>query len=238
MDTQPQTTKPVNNVQAPVTIIGGDEGLTKVLSDDQELAKVLAGVTQDSNNLDFGLPPVTPEPTVTDDVAIDEDDGLKDIKKDALTELRPLVEKLDLIPEEKFNIYLLLIRNTDDKELIAPAHKAAQNINDETKRAQALLEIIKEIDYLSAPEDLAGIKKEALTELRPLVEKLDLIPEEKFNIYLLLIRNSDDKELIAPAHMAARSIADETKRAQALLYIINEIDYLCAPKKPITESIE
>jgi len=237
MDTQPQATKTVDDVQGLTKIIGADEDLTKVLSDDQELAKVLAGVSQDSNNLDFGVAPAVTPPPVEEPPA--EDDGyLKEIKKDALTELRPLVERLDLIPEEKFDIYLLLIRNSDDKELIAPAHLVARSIHDETKRAQALLEIIREIDYLSAPDDLIGIKKDALTELRPLVERLDLVPEEKFNIYLLLIRNSDDKELIAPAHIAARSIADETKRAQALLYIINEIDYLCAPKKPVIESIE
>jgi hypothetical protein len=57
-----------------------------------------------------------------------------------------------LAPDEKFDTYLLLIRSTDDTSLIAPAHTAAKNIPDETRRAQALLDIIKEIDYLSAPE--------------------------------------------------------------------------------------
>jgi len=33
--------------------------------------------------------------------------------------------------------------------LIAPAHIAAQAITDEKRRAEALLDIIKEIDYLS-----------------------------------------------------------------------------------------
>lgn len=78
-------------------------------------------------------------------------DDLEGIKKDALLELRPLVEKLELAPEEKFDIYLLLLRSTDDKTLIGPAHIAAQNIADETRRAQALLDIIKEINYFSAP---------------------------------------------------------------------------------------
>ena len=79
--------------------------------------------------------------------------NLDDIKKDALLELRPLMDKLDLKSEEKFDIYLLLLRSTDDKALIAPAHEAARNISDETKRAQALLDIIKEIDYLSSPKN-------------------------------------------------------------------------------------
>jgi len=76
---------------------------------------------------------------------------LETIKKNALTELRPLVDKLDLSPEEKFDIYLLLLRSTDDTTLIAPAHETAQKIGNESKRAQALLDVIKEIDFLSNP---------------------------------------------------------------------------------------
>lgn len=79
-----------------------------------------------------------------------EDTGpLSSIKKDALLELRPLVDKLNVSPEEKFDTYLLLIRSTDDASLIEPAHAAARSIGDEARRAEALLDIIKEIDYLS-----------------------------------------------------------------------------------------
>ncbi|MCX6728972.1 MAG: hypothetical protein NTV39_04385 [Candidatus Saccharibacteria bacterium] len=160
-ETQPQTTKPI--------------------SDDQELAKVLAGVTQESNNMDYEdtpatttsqvaaapvAPPVTPPEPITPAApatTFDTDDSVQpviapatgefdEIKKDALSELRPLVDKLDLAPDEKFDTYLLLIRSTDDKTLVAPAHEAAKSIPDETKRAQALLDIIKEIDYLSSPD--------------------------------------------------------------------------------------
>lgn len=78
------------------------------------------------------------------------DDGsLADIKKFALSELRPLVDKLDVAPEEKFDTLLLLLRSSDDVSLIAPAHDAAKAITDEKKRAEALLEVVKEIDYLS-----------------------------------------------------------------------------------------
>jgi hypothetical protein len=74
---------------------------------------------------------------------------LEGIKKDALLELRPLIDKVSLPSEEKFDTYLMLIRSTDDASLIGPAHAAAQSITDETRRAEALLDIIKEIDYLS-----------------------------------------------------------------------------------------
>jgi hypothetical protein len=154
--------------------------ITQPMSDDQELAKVLAGVSQqaDDEALQFEetpvvtnsaapkLGPVVPAPAAEEPLptpsaspvvgynppATSNTSDLEGIKKEALNELRPLVDKLDLAPEEKFDTYLLLLRSTDDKTLIAPAYAAAQSISDESRKAQALLEVIKEIDYLSAPQ--------------------------------------------------------------------------------------
>lgn len=158
------------------------------ISDDQELAKVLAGIDPQntstpqyeetpispsvaptnsgtSTNEPVATPdepapavePVTPTPAVpsTPPAPQPASNNLEDIKKDALLELRPLVDKLNISPEEKFDTYLLLIRSTDDTSLIAPAHAAAAAITDETRRAQALLDIIKEIDYLTNPQPAA-----------------------------------------------------------------------------------
>ena len=127
------------------------------ISDDQELAKVLAGVSQQADESAVA-PAVPPVPSVPEEPMADPaltpsiptvGTDLDGIKLEALKELRPLVEKLNVPPEEKFDTYLLLLRSTDDKELIAPAHEAAKAIEDETRRAQALLDIIKEIDFLS-----------------------------------------------------------------------------------------
>ena len=167
-----------------------DSQANQSFSDDQELAKVLAGVSQGTdNNLQFeetnatASPVINPATISPDPVATDQNDGpatditksaapepvtptqvvstptptaatdpaLDTIKQTALNELRPLVDKLDVSPEEKFDTYLLLLRSTDDKTLIAPAHDAAVAIVDEARRAQALLDIIKEIDYFSNP---------------------------------------------------------------------------------------
>jgi len=124
------------------------------ISDDQELAKVLAGVSQQSENLNF-TEPVVAAPAIVQPIVNNTPETLESIKRNVIIELRPLVDKLDLSPEEKFDTYLLLIRSTDDVTLIAPAHTAAINIADETKRAQALLDIIKEIDFLSNPTPTA-----------------------------------------------------------------------------------
>lgn len=108
--------------------------------------------------------PATPEPTIeeveqaasaaadtlaTAPITGESSPELDSIKKNALEELRPLVDKLDLPADEKFDTLLLIIRSTDDKTLVAAAHEAARAIEDETKRAQALLDVIKEIDYFS-----------------------------------------------------------------------------------------
>jgi hypothetical protein len=146
------------------------------ISDDQELAKVLAGVTQQadeaaaapvSNDVpantmlpDLGTmqptaieqPVMQPAPMAAMPAISPAASDLESIKKDALSELRPLVDKLNVAPEEKFDTYLLLLRSTDDQALIAPAHEAARNIADEARRAQALLDVIKEIDYLAGPQ--------------------------------------------------------------------------------------
>ena len=145
---------------------------TQPISDDQELAKVLAGVSQQADTaMQFEETPapmqdpsqaisdasseiITPTlPPVAQSVT---DSDLAPIKNEAINELRPLVDKLDLPAEEKFDTYLLLLRSTDDRTLIAPAYAAAQVIADEARKAQALLDIIKEIDYLTNSQQPAA----------------------------------------------------------------------------------
>lgn len=170
MDIQPQTTQPI--------------------SDDQELAKVLAGINSDAGAavatpeiettapagppppaptqdhtvaapvpimppVDSGMPMPSPQPEETAMAPSAPNGELDNVKLEAINELRPLVDKLNLAPEEKFDTYLLLIRSTDDRSLVAPAHDAAKAIADETRRAQALLDIIKEIDFLSGQQPVA-----------------------------------------------------------------------------------
>ena len=167
MDIQPQTTQPI--------------------SDDQELAKVLAGVNADADSAEKGQ-------------------AMSDIEAPVAPGTPPPVA--------------------------APADDATEPPAVETPAEEpALPELPSVADPLTSPMpavagDLDGVKQEAITELRPLVDKLNLPAEEKFDTYLLLIRSTDDRSLIAPAHEAAKEIADEARRAQALLDIIKEIDFL------------
>ena len=142
----------------------------KQLKDEQELAKVLAGINTDT-------PDKSAEPkkadTAMDNPAeaalkaaeeaadkaaaknpvppqnINKVENLDTVLQSAVKDLRPLMDKLDIPADEKFDTYLLLIRSTDDVTLIPPAYQTARQITDEGKRATALLNIIKEINYFN-----------------------------------------------------------------------------------------
>ena len=78
---------------------------------------------------------------------------------------------------------------------------------------------------VSNVDDLVGIKQEALKQLSPLVSHLDQTPEEKFRTTMMMIQAADDDKLIGSAFESAKQIKDDKTRAQALLDVINEINY-------------
>lgn len=77
----------------------------------------------------------------------------------------------------------------------------------------------------AANDALMTLKQEALQSLQPLVNHLDQTPEEKFKTTMMLIQATDNPSLVKEAYAAANQIADEKTRAQALLDVVNEINY-------------
>lgn len=74
-------------------------------------------------------------------------------------------------------------------------------------------------------DDLLAIKQEALQQLSPLVNHLEQSPEEKFRTTMMMIQAADDQSLLQTAYELAKQITDEKIRAQALLDVVNEINY-------------
>jgi hypothetical protein len=83
--------------------------------------------------------------------------------------------------------------------------------------------------------DLMEIKKNALEQLSPLVGKLEQTPEEKFHTTMMMIQASDNQDLVKDAYEAAQKISDEKEKAQALLDVVNEINYFTQKASPATE---
>ncbi len=82
-------------------------------------------------------------------------------------------------------------------------------------------------DASGAPHnnDLIDLKQQALSKLSPLVDKLNQSPDDKFRTLMMMIQASDNQRLVHQAYETALQIHDEKERAQALLDIINEINY-------------
>lgn len=74
---------------------------------------------------------------------------LQDLKRQVLQQLTPLVSHLDQSPEEKFRTTMMMIQASDNADLLKDAFDAAQAITDEKAKAQALLDVVNEINYFT-----------------------------------------------------------------------------------------
>ncbi|HEX8762728.1 MAG TPA: hypothetical protein VF733_03120 [Candidatus Saccharimonadales bacterium] len=90
--------------------------------------------------------PAADTPTTTEEP---DTDALLDIKQQALQQLTPLVDHLEQTPEDEFRTTMMMIQASDNHALIQKAYAAAQKISDEKARAQALLDIVNEINYFT-----------------------------------------------------------------------------------------
>ena len=197
----------------------------KPLSDDQDLAKALAGISdvEASADMDFaGLPPAMANINAQIAATEDSEDAGQPVNVTVAVDAPTEAEDTE-IPIEP--------------EIVAePEEPALPDLTEFATPEIEMPDTITTVDNNTTPsvsqddDSLDPIKNQALEELRPLIEKLNIPAEEKFETYLLLIRSSDDKSLIAPAHQTALLIEDETKRAEALLDIIKEIEYLSSAK--------
>ena len=95
------------------------------------------------------VPEPTPEPTPAAEASGEPlSSDTKEIKNAALHELLPILDKTDADPEQKFNICKDALEDSKDQSALAPALKAAKEISDETKRAEALLYLVESIDKM------------------------------------------------------------------------------------------
>jgi len=96
------------------------------------------------------------KPTAASMVASADEGQLLKLKQQALQNLAPMVDDLDQPPEEKFKTLMMLIQASDNPQYIQDAFNEANKITDEKARAQALLDVVNEINYFTqhSPETL------------------------------------------------------------------------------------
>lgn len=123
------------------------------------------------------------------------------------------------------------IPEDDNGELAAPVgpFPAPEPIMPEipTVEAPAVEEPVAAEPAPVAPAEslnMKQIKEAALRDLIPLLDRLPLNASQKFEIYRDTIEELHDFTAVEPAYRAAAEIADETERAEALLYLVEAID--------------
>ncbi len=136
--------KPTTNDNQSTALLTADTGI------------VLPAATPLDAPSDTSVIPSTPVPSVAVStpatapaVPAVGDNTLLDIKQQALQQLSPLVGHLEQTPEEKFRTTMMMIQAADNQDLLKAAYDAAQAITDEKARAQALLDVINEINYFT-----------------------------------------------------------------------------------------
>jgi hypothetical protein len=118
-----------------------DGTLTTAMPDASAAQSTVASIdSMGSNNSPVNQP--TPSADVTSD-------SLLTIKQQALQQLTPLISHLNQTPEEKFRTTMMMIQGSDNKSLIKDAYEAAQQISDDKARAEALLDVVNEINYFT-----------------------------------------------------------------------------------------
>lgn len=95
-------------------------------------------------------PEPVPEPELTPEPNIDQSNSLnmRGIKEAALRDLVPLIDRLDMNASQRFNLYRDIFEDLKDYTVLGSAYEAAKSIEDETKRAEALLYLVEAIDKM------------------------------------------------------------------------------------------
>lgn len=108
-------------------------------------------------------------------------------------------------------------------EEVAPVEEAHEELPTPTFNQP---EVGPDTPVIPLSQDALGeIKQKALGDLSPLLEHLDQTAEDRFRTTMMMIQASDNQDLIPKAYEAANAIPDEKAKAQALLDVINEINY-------------
>ncbi len=189
-----------------------------------------AGVTTASSSASFGggAPAIDPSgtaglPSIPDNF---EPDAVADSKASALNQTAD-TSATDPVPQ----INTVSYAPTNDPVASTPVADALDAPADAPTDLPAVVTPTASEPPKAFDADLLSLKQQALAQLEPLVDHLDQTPEEKFRTTMMLIQSADNQALIKVAYEAANAIPDEKIKAQALLDVVNEINYFAQKEK-------
>lgn len=108
--------------------------------DDQQMQGDVSDATREQNNT-----PSLNEPDTT--IKNPAQNGMEDLRNEALEALVPLVDQIEDTPQKKFEILITAARTSDEPRLLRKALDVAMQIENATEKAEALLDIINETSF-------------------------------------------------------------------------------------------
>ena len=195
--TEEHVTADAGQVVQPINTATPDENVVSVAA---PAAAPVAPATDDDDDSDITK--------IVDDINATTDDGEQKSEATTAPTTEPAEEPAaapvpDLVP-------------TPETQAEEPAAEPAASIVDQPAEEPTLSE---------TPAELLEVKKSALQELSPLLDELDQTADEKLNILMMTIQATDDQALLPQALATAKKIEDKKARAEAMLDIIQEINY-------------
>ena len=172
----------------------------------------------------FGVPTETITGNNTNSTPTFENNGASQVMQDLTNQgPAPILEPTENTNAENtfaapaMDLSNLGVETTADKPAEVNTEAAAPVINLETTTPATPEAAIED-------SKLEDVKKQMLQDLYPLMDKIKINPDQKFKVYKQMIESTGDKEMITAAYDTAKSLTDETERAEALLYLIEKAD--------------
>jgi len=158
--TEEHTTGDVGPVVQPMSTTPPDENLVGVApasapadddsgDDDKDIEKIVEDINASTDETEETAVPEHHDSSVDEPTLSETPPELLEVKKSALQELSPLLDELDQTADEKLDILMMTIQATDDHSLLPQALETAKKIEDKKARAEAMLDIIQEINYFT-----------------------------------------------------------------------------------------
>ena len=176
----------------------------------------------------FGVPTETITGNSTNSAPTFENNGASQVMQDLTNQgPAPILEPTENTNAE--NAFAAPAMDLSNLGAEPPADKpteVATEVNTEAAAPAINLEAAAPVTPEAANEDskLEDVKKQMLQDLYPLMDKIKINPDQKFKVYKQMIESTGDKEMITAAYDTAKSLTDETERAEALLYLIEKAD--------------
>ena len=176
----------------------------------------------------FGVPAETITGNSTNPAPTFENNGASQVMQDLTNQgPAPILEPTENTnAENTFAAPAMDLSNLGVETTTEKPAEVATEVNTEAAAPAINLETAAPATPEAAIEDskLEDVKKQMLQDLYPLMDKIKINPDQKFKVYKQMIESTGDKEMITAAYDTAKSLADETERAEALLYLIEKAD--------------